>query len=157
MRRVSEKDYQVGSHVGHVCAAAQSVQFGNKDLSVTSREEPSIIMGVSEMPREMIQRRKPCGCHPIWGFLMKKLPSKDAENTGGDPGQGLVMGRRGFWKGGGSLQSRQPEGKDLTKITGKLENWKIPIFLPASVERLEWNPVQRGATEGLGSEEEAAG
>lgn len=35
--------------------------------------------------------------------------------------------------------------------------WKIPIFLLASAERLEWNPAHRGASEGLVSGEEEAG
>lgn len=97
MRTVSEKNYQVWRpHGPCLCSCSVWAEFGNEDLGVISREEPIIITGVGEMLREIVQRRKPCGCHTIWGSLVKDLLSKDVENVGGDTGQGLVTEKREF-------------------------------------------------------------
>lgn len=49
------------------------------------------------------------------------------------------------------------QGSQKARTWQRPLEWKIPISLPVSEERLEWNSVHRGASEGLGSEEEEEG
>lgn len=51
----------------------------------------------------------------------------------------------------------QSQGSQKARTWQRPLEWNIPISLPVSVERLEWNPVHRVATERLGSGEEEAG